>query len=307
MKCYSVCFVKTGRAFLPEVYAYSDYLSKHNISNIICENETDAKDTNARLYYRFGGLLRHKIKKEVPEIHEYHTLSTGKLPILKNMLKSVLSVSPVYYSFLNKNIENGYFFTNALPRFYRDMGADAALLDIRHNVAEKKYDICYFGSISNRSGVVDTLLKLGEQGYKVVIGGSALDSDIMKFQQYSNLTYVGLCDRSQVSDYYCQSKYGLNYIAEEYPLTKQTSTKVIEYLVAGLPIISNTYEWIDQHASQHGYGYINLADIQPGTLHSDSFNAANLVLPYEKATMFTWDALLAECGFKEIIAKLIRH
>ena len=114
MTCYSVCFVKTGRAFLPEVYAYSDYLSKFNISNIICENEIAARNITASLYYRFGGLLRHKIKKDVPEIHEYHTLSTGRLPIVKNMLKSVLSVSPIYYSFLNKDIENGYFFTNKL-------------------------------------------------------------------------------------------------------------------------------------------------------------------------------------------------
>ena len=305
MTCYAVCFVKTGKSFLPEVYAYSDYLSKHNISNIICETETDAGEINASLYYRFGGLLSHKIKTDVPEIHEYHTLSTGKWPYLKNMLKSVLSVRPVYYSFLNKQVEQGYFFSRALPRFYRDMGADASLLAIRQHTGEKKYDICYFGSISNRSGIVATLLQLAELGYQVVVGGSALEADIVKFKQCANLTYVGLCDRSQVASYYSQTRYGLNYVAAEYPLTKQTSTKVIEYLVAGLPIISNAYEWIDQHASEHGYRYVNLTDVLSGLRFGDSRPQAELILAYDNAMMFTWDAILTACDFDGMITKLV--
>ena len=297
-----VCFIQPGKAYLPEVYAYSNFLNQKNISNVIVSSDQEAKDIKAKVYYRFGGFLHNRILVGSVEIHEYHTVSTGRFIKLKNIIKSLLSAKPDYLSFLNKFVDSNYFFPNSIPRLYRDMGADENLLTARKSASKKEFDICYFGSLSNRKGVVDSILKLSQTGYTFVVGGNAVQSDVELLRDCQNITYLGICDRDTVYKHIEKSRFGLNIIPDEFPLTHQTSTKVIEYLVAGLPIISNSYKWINEHSLKYGYQYVELSN----TLILPE-NLINLVIPDNVAEQFTWNYILEKSRFYDVIQKLVNR
>jgi hypothetical protein len=42
-----------------------------------------------------------------------------------------------------------------------------------------------------------------------------------------------------------QARAGLNLVPAHRPYTVQTSTKVLEYLAVGLPVVSNRYPWME--------------------------------------------------------------
>jgi glycosyltransferase involved in cell wall biosynthesis len=48
-----------------------------------------------------------------------------------------------------------------------------------------------------------------------------------------------------------RARAGLNLVPRRLPLTQQTSTKAIEYLALGLPVISNDYPWARRLAAEH--------------------------------------------------------
>jgi glycosyltransferase involved in cell wall biosynthesis len=302
---YDVCFIKTARAFIPEGDAYRAFLERRGVSTIIVDSEEHAKEVSARLYYRFGGILSGEIRKGVPEVHEYHTASVGRFATVKNLLKSILGSKPKYYSFLSPFVEGQYYFNRQVPRFYRDMGASDEVLSLRSISCDKKFDICYFGAISQRKNVVPVISHLARQGFSIVVAGRANSHDELLLSQMEGVTFLGMLDRNQILHYLSKSKAGLNIMPNEYPLTRQTSTKVIEYLVAGLPVISNRYEWINEHSKRYGYDFATIDSLDKRTFQS-LINSPNAIISLEKAKKFTWEEILLEIDFLGIINRLIK-
>ncbi|MGF1774984.1 glycosyltransferase [Vibrio wakamikoensis] len=300
-----VCFIKTGKAFIPEADAYSKFLNCRGLSTSVVESELEASELKARLYYRFGGVLRGCIVKGTPEVHEYHTASVGRFAFLKNISKSILASKPKYYSFLNAFVEGEYYFSRQIPRFYRDMGASDAVLSLRSINCEKEFDVCYFGAISQRKNVVPAISDLARQGFSIVVAGRTNSDDELLLSQMKGVTFLGMLDRDQVLHYLSKSKAGLNIMPDEYPLTRQTSTKVIEYLVAGLPVISNQYEWINEHSRRYGYDFATISSLDKRTFQS-LINNPNAIISLEKAKKFTWEEILLEIDFLGIINRLIK-
>lgn len=297
-----VCFVKTGRAFLPEIHAYRAYLHNKGIITCIADDFKQAEKIQCKVYYRFGGFLTQRVANDSLEVHEYHTISTGRFVFFKNIAKSLLSAKPDYLSFLNSYVESTYLFSSRIPTFYRDMGAESALLDIRNLSDKKDFDICYFGSISNRKGVSDAIIHLASKGYQLVVGGNASEKDQELFAKY-DVHYLGVCSREVVYACLSRSRFGLNVVADEYPINRQTSTKVIEYLVAGIPVISNNYQWIREHSMSTGYNFLDL----DSSIDLNSVELDRLILNEAQANRFTWDSILDECGFYKIIKELIER
>ncbi|GMQ47864.1 glycosyltransferase [Vibrio sp. 10N] len=299
-----VCFVKTGKAYIPEASAYSQYLKSKGFDTVVVEGNDNARLVDAKLYYRFGGVLKGNIRSGVPEIHEYHTASTGQFPRLKNLVKSALGSTPCYYSFLSPFVENQYWFNAKIPRFYRDMGAPSELLAIRNSKEAAVYDICYFGSISQRKGVRESIVKLASLGLSIVVAGKADEVDAAILEKTEGVKFLGTVQREEVDSYLSCSKAGLNFMPDEYPLTSQTSTKVIEYLVAGVPVISNDYSWIIEHSELHGYKFANIDG-----LTKENFQALlsdeRTILPVDEVKKFTWDNILERIHFDRLILSCI--
>lgn len=300
-----IAFIHTGKAFLPEIPAYRSYLEQKNQTTIELERYEDIIDHgDLDLVFRFGGLLKTARWQTVPEIHEYHSASTTSAPVLRNIIKSFAGSRPQGRIFLNNFVRSQFFFRDKIPYIYRDMGASDSLLQC-NNGTTKDFDIVYAGSISGRPGLLKVLIRLADMGFILGVAGNASHEEIEVMKKSHGIIYLGLLPASQVIDLISRSRYGLNYCPDIYPINKQTSTKVIEYLVAGIPIISNKYCWIESHKNLYGYDYIKLSDL----ISVDSFSDKNYhVLSHEDRSRFTWNRVLLDCNFLEFLqSRIISH
>lgn len=289
-----VAFIHSGKAYLPELSAYKKCLLDAGHDALVLHDQRCVLDyTDIDLVFRFGGFLRDIKGANLPEIHEYHSASTASFPRIKNYIKSRANVRPRRRIFLNEFVHEQFSFVDTIPFIYRDMGASSRLLWCR-DVQDKCFDIVYAGSIVGRPGLMAVFAKLAAAGLKVGIAGAVSPGHVDFLLALPGITYVGGLEAHEVPGFLAQGRYGLNYCPDIYPLNQQTSTKAIEYLVAGLPIISNKYDWIDKHSQKHGYGYINLSDAYvPKRL--DFMFIENLILSCPDR--FLWENILLECRF----------
>lgn len=297
-----LALLHSDKAYLPELYAYRSYLvAKGYAVSIETEREARAAGIPPDVYYRFAGFLRHRVSHNVPEIHEYASASIGRFPRVKNLVKSLVSAQPAGRVFLNEDVKHQFHFPVSTMFMYRDMGADQAFFEQRGQTA-KTYDLVYAGSITGRPGVLDCICRLAENGLHIGLAGTvtAEEIDIIKVQK--NIEYVGRLPIEQVPAFVGSARFGLNYCPDIYPYNLQTSTKVIEYLAAGIGIVSNNYSWISRHATKHGYSYLDVNSIScPDSLLS----TPSAILDIKDARQFEWTTLLDRAGLDAFIRRCI--
>ena len=185
------------------------------------------------------------------------------------------------------------------PWIYRDMGAPDELLRCRSGV-RAAYDVVYIGAIAQRPGLLSQLRKLAARGLRIAVAGRATQDERSELSGISGISYIGELEREHVGQLLAEGKAGLNYVPRRYPYIYQTSTKIIEYLVAGLPVISNSYPWIEHHSMQHGYDFIRLESFAPEEIED---NARKYVLDRPEA--FTWSAILEAADFEAFIRRCV--
>lgn len=303
---FKICFIKTGRAFLPELYAYEKYLKEKGVQVFVADDDLKASSIDVDIYFRFGGVLSKVIRSGIPEIHEYNSCSIGSFPKFKNFVKSFFSVKPVSRVFLNKEVEENFYFSDKIRKLYRDMGVDESFYIARGVRSNKIYDVAYVGSISERNGLVPEIIRLADLGLSIVLAGSLNKIDLELLKKFINVTYLGRVANSDVPKILSQSKFGLNYCPIEYPYYFQTSTKMLEYLAAGIPVISNKYAWINSHSVINNYSFVDLNSIvEVGYLDSiynslfDSYSNMRVAL--------TWEQVLEQSNFLEFILQSLNR
>lgn len=275
-------------AYTPEAYAYEKFLNKHGHS-VQLDYELDPNN-DLNIYFMGMRPFWKSNKGRALEIHEYQSLSTPPYAKLKNYSKRIINKKPVGRIFLNSFVRNDLAFNDNIPFIYRDMGVDEALFQSPSK--NPLYDIVYCGSISGRSGLIETLLRLAKI-YKVVVVGRITEQE-QALLQVKNITLLGQVSRDQLPEIYRNARFGLNYTPDLYPFNIQTSTKTLEYLASGLGLISNRYTWIENFAKQHALsvkwlGNFNL-DLS-SSIKSTTFDIR----------CYSWDVILNNTAFCEFL------
>lgn len=295
-----IVYIHTGRAFLPEIPAYCAALRAAGHEAFVVSGVDELNEiSELDLLVRFGGLLRPLPGIAVPEIHEYHSASTQWPRPLRNLIKSALSSRPVGRIFQNDFVRRQFRFPDPAGFIYRDMGANPAMLAARESLS-KSFDVVYAGSFKGRHGLVSCLSALARGGAKVGVAGDPAPEQLAELRTAAGIEFVGRLAQDDVPEFLAAGRFGLNFVPDIYPLNQQTSTKVIEYLVAGLPIISNSYPWMDAHARKTGYDYLrvdgirDLAGVEP---------PPRAVLSVEKVQPLLWPNLLEQCQFVNFLAE----
>lgn len=300
----NILLLHSGKAFLPEQYAYQRHLEArgHDV-RILLENDPQVHALTPEVVYRFAGFLRHPVLAGVPEIHEYASASVGRFPRVKNWLKSLASAPAAGRVFLNEAVRSQFHFPGQVPFILRDMGADAAFFAQR-GVTAKRYDLVYAGAISTRPGLLDCLIRLANGGFRIGLAGTMTDSELARITACPGIEHVGKLAANEVPAFVSQSRFGLNYCPDIYPYNIQTSTKAIEYLAADIGIVSNRYAWIDAHAERFGYRYLDVDQLRSP---DDLVDVPQAVLPEDVARQFEWERLLDDAGFERFIMRCVTH
>lgn len=276
MEIKSIAIEVTNKAFLPESFAYRDYFREKGFEcEFVTKGSTAILDYDAIML--FHGLHPFWCKYPNFIIGEYHTLSTGRYSRVKDFIKRLINVRSDLYVFLNEDVRNKMWFSNKVNYVTRSMGYNKS--DFKEFEEEDKvFDIVYCGSY--RSGLWKEIKKLAEIGFTIALVGPEAPFE------HKNIKSFGRKNPKDARRIISQSKYGLNYTPDVFPFNIQDSTKVIEYCAAGLGVITNRYQWVNDFEAFRRASFLSL----------DSINNINDIEEYSfivpDVSDLSWDVLM---------------
>lgn len=252
MMIKSIAIEVTDTAFLPESYAYRDYFRSEGFESDFVKKGSDEllNYDAALLFYGF-----HPFWCKYPDylIGEYNSLSVGRYSRAKDLLKRILNVQPNLFIFLNDTVRKKMWYTSKRKYLLRGMGYDKADVEVQGK-AVKKFDVVYSGSL--RSGVWEYVQSFIDLGLSVAVIGNA-----EAYEEY-NLVCFGRILPKEAREIMVQARYGLNFTPDKFPLNIQDSTKVIEYCAAGLGVITNRYQWVNEFEESRCAKFLDLDTIK---------------------------------------------
>lgn len=229
----SVAIEMSEKAFLPEAYAYRDMFRGNGVKADLL-HPGDSKIMEYDAVVLFHGF--HPFWRSYPRyiIGEYHSLTVGRLGRFKDFLKRVFNVGSDYYIFLNDFVRQKMWFSRKGNMSLRGMGYNDSHEFIGNE--GKEFDIVYCGSY--RDGLFDAIEKLVGLDFSVALVG--VDQPF----EHSRVKNFGKVHPDKALGIVSNSRFGLNFMPNVFPLNMQDSTKVIEYCGLGLGVITTDYPWV---------------------------------------------------------------
>ena len=272
----TVHFVHTGAAYMPELAAYATHLARLGHHSVVHRDPASVPleaDIVWWLCGRVTGAHAHRLRHSV-QVHEYASASVGRWPSLKDRFKRWSQPRPHYRLFLNDWVRKRLGFDDGVPSSLRDMGVPAAFLQAQAPTAPD-YDLVYLGEMSRLLACQEALRAIAQAGLSLLLVGDVPPALEALVRHWPKVHCRGRIPQDQVPSQLLRARAGLNLMPMRLPLTQQTSTKVLEYLAVGLPVLSNRYAWAEQIAAQHP-GRVRLLE---ATDSADSWRQALQDLP----------------------------
>lgn len=251
-----ILFKRRKGVYLPEISAYMAYLRDRFPAVQAYDSSTLAEGFSESAFDVVWEFMGFDTKSEGDSflVHEYGSLSVGKFPRIKNLIKRQLNVTPDRHVFLNDIVRRDMGFRDSIPYRLRDMGISGNFFrDAPASGAD--FDFVYSGSL-NRGKIISAMLdhfRTKMKGCRLLVVGAVPDDIHQTFGETANITFTGRIKYEDVPDTIRQARYGLNIMPDIYPYNVQTSTKVLEYCAAAIPVVSTDYKWIrDFEARAHG-------------------------------------------------------
>lgn len=257
---------------------------------------------NADVVWVFMGKYRYVASKTQVCVQEYVSLATPPLAIVKDKIKSLIAPKADVRVFLNPYVEAALNFRTADDkRFFRDMAVHDNLANAsinRRADKEVQFDLIYVGAMDKSREIDKDLKKIIHfmPEIKIVLVGQP-DPYIIKAmeKQSANLTFVGRVSPTEVIQYMEKSAAALNSIPCRKPYSAQTSTKLIEYLSAGLPIITSPSAWSVDHLKQNRVPYVTVSE----------YIAGKQPKSYTPVKSQSWEEYLQSTGIGEYLHDLV--
>lgn len=284
-------------AYTPEAYAYCNYLSGFG-HEIQLESENQLyRDNDINIYYMgFRPFWRNDKSQFSREVHEYQSLSTPPYAALKDFIKTKLNNRPSGRIFLNSIVEKKLGFSSNIPSITRDMGIDDALF--LPPPKQPEYDLIYCGSIFGRKGLLLEIERLAKMGFKILVVGSVSSEVLEQFSTFNQVIFTGKVSRNELPTLFQKAKAGLNYTPDIYPFNIQTSTKTLEYLAAGLGVVSNSYSWIREFSQKYRFSPLWTNDIL------DRESLLNFNFEIIDVRSFSWNSILSDSDLNGFLTRI---
>ena len=233
-------------------------------------------------------------------IHDYSSASIQPFASLKNTLKRILNKKPDYRLFQNQYVYNCFGFDDNIPYGFRDVGIDAGLLKYNPQ-KEKQYDFIYVGEMQNReiNKLFELFISGSLSGKSVLFLSKNYKHIAFRLKNHSNIHFAGPVPFEKVKEYISASRYGLNFVPDVPPFNRQTSTKLLEYAAAKIPIITTDYTWVREFEKKYGGSFFYLNnDLSNFTW--DYINRFQYAFP--DLSEWTWEKQIRKSGVLEFLS-----
>lgn len=298
-----VAILLTGKAYLPEAWAYQRYLQQSGHQAWLAQTVEDAAGADLAICFSLAQ-QRQLHRLGVPAVHEYHSLSAGRMRWGKDLIKRFAAPPAAGRIFSQPHIERRMGFPQNCPHLLRPMGFDAAISGCAASPGAS-HDIVFCGSLE-RTGVVETLERLATTGWKVIAFGMLDNAAHRARLRRAGVEIAGPIARADVPGALASARFGLNVTPDVAPFNRQTSVKTLEYAAAGLGIIANRYAWIAEFAEQHGIAVHWLDEVlMQGREAVDRLTPARA--DPARIAYLEWDCLLDEAGFIPFLEQALSH
>lgn len=294
--------IHPGVSYLPEIQAYKEYFGQFGVEVYDSAKDFDQNYNKADfdlLWYMMGVQL---FRDELPTVHDYASLSTGRFPLFKNTVKKCLNQKPDLRLFLNSNVKNGLGFKDYIPFLYRDMGVSYDFFKVQKK--DQEYDFVYVGAITKERGV-DRLFDHFRNHLKdksLLVIGSVPNEIYSQFANIHNIKFMGAVPYSTVPELASKAEYGINMMPDQYPFNIQTSTKLIEYCALGLKVITTNYEWASSFESKTKARFYKIDDSFEN-LSMSKIEAFDFVTP--DVNGYQWNNIFSEIELIQNVRKII--
>lgn len=284
----TVHFVHAGAAYLPELAAYEAHLAtlghhsqRHSSPATVPVGADVVWWICGRVHATHAHRLRHS-----QQVHEYASASVGRWPRLKDWIKRWQHPRPQHRVFLNEWVRERMGFADGVPQSLRDMGVPPHFLQAQPQGAPE-FDLVYLGEMSRLLAFGDALRAINAAGLRLLLVGQVPPALQALVSQLGGVHCVGRVPQQAVPPWLLRARAGLNLVPDRLPWSRQTSTKVLEYLAIGLPVLSNDYAWARQMAAQHPERMVLMAD----TASASHWRAAVDALPAGAGDRSVWQTL----------------
>lgn len=295
-----IAFVHSNKAFLPSLHAYTRFFEKHNIEFEITTKdllETVKRDVD----WHFMGYDFGRPDEKIIRIHDYCSTSTAPMRKLKDFAKSYFNSQPDLRIFQNEFVKSSYRFHDHVPSCFRDVGVEKDWLGTNGTAVEKEFDFIYSGDLSESrqpEKLIDAFTKNELKGKTLLLLSRNYEILQQKYAANQNIIFKGPVAKEEVHQYIRKSRFGINYIPAVKPYTELSSTKLLEYLACGIPVVTTDYSWIRNFETTHGGSYYYL-DRNLSNLQWEKISAFTYAAPDLKD--WTWDEQIRRSGICEFL------
>lgn len=246
-----VFILHPGKANYPEIAAYGRRLRMHGFE--VFDGDLDAyarfPDRDMCILWCIMGFYR-ALPPARFVIHDYRSLSVGRLAAVKDRVKRVLNVRPDLRIFQNERMCDAMAFRDGVRSLLLPMGvpdwifepADAgAAVDAVDQTASGRF--CYIGEMSRERGFHKVLAayrdaRRDEADTLVLVGNPEPEIHAM-FADTPGIRFVGRVPQPRALRIVRDSEYAVCFFPYHRPHCFQTPTKLLEYASLGKKIVCN--------------------------------------------------------------------
>ena len=247
-----VHFVHAGDAYLPELLAYREHLQQRGHVVQVHRQAAEVPASADVVWWLCGRVEPGQARRlhASLQVHEYASASVGRWPGLKDRLKRWLHPRPDYRVFQSDWLRQRMGFADNVPYCLRDMAVPEAFVQAQVT-QPPDVDLVYLGEMRRLQAFVPVLHAIAQAGLRLLLVGEMPPALRTQLQGLPGLILQGRVPQQAVPAQLLRARAGLNLMPPVLPVREQTSTKVLEYLAVGLPVISNAYPWAERCAAQH--------------------------------------------------------
>jgi glycosyltransferase involved in cell wall biosynthesis len=262
----TVHFVHGARSYLPELAAYQAHIEGLGYAVQMHTQPHTVPDDARAVWWICGRVPSNQARrlKGAVQVHEYASASVAPLAWLKDRIKQWQQPVPDFRVFQSEWVRQRMGFggtvPEAVPYALRDMGVPDSFLTAQAQQAPE-FDLVYLGEMRRLLHFVPLLHTLGQAGLSLLLVGDVPAALQERLAALGHIQSTGRVPQDQVPAQLLRARAGLNLMPDVLPLSEQTSTKMLEYLALGLPVISNPYAWAQRTALAHA-GRVQLLDVQ---------------------------------------------
>jgi glycosyltransferase involved in cell wall biosynthesis len=258
----TVHFVHGARSYLPELAAYQTHIERLGYA-VQMHTQADTVPDDAQAVWWICGRVPSAQAKRLQgavQVHEYASASVAPLAWLKDRIKQWQHPVPDFRVFQSEWVRQRRGWDDTVPYALRDMGVPDAFLTAQA-LQPPEFDLVYLGEMRRLLHFVPLLKTLGQAGLSLLLVGDVPAALQAHLAALGHIQSTGRVPQDQVPAQVLRARAGLNLMPDVLPLSEQTSTKLLEYLALGLPVISNPYAWAQRTAQAHA-GRVQLLDLQ---------------------------------------------